>query len=138
MSTPKCLDEMSLRREGFRDGYPVKLADGQEWTFPRPRLRFRPARGKDGKFALAGGWEHDEIYGELRDELLETDSEDLFSVLSISSTIACHLLLINYALSDDDLGALLPVDLDDDSNSEMWTALTPIVLASPKGLGVDG
>ena len=36
------LDEKSLRKPGFSEGHQVILADGQEWTLPKPRIRFKP------------------------------------------------------------------------------------------------
>ena len=47
------LDEKALRKPSFSAGYKVALADGQEWTLPRPRIRFKPII-VDGKVEVTG------------------------------------------------------------------------------------
>src|SRR6478609_408675 len=37
------VDEKSLRREDFVGGVPIVLADGQEWYFAEPLVRFVPS-----------------------------------------------------------------------------------------------
>ena len=48
------LDEKALRKPGFSEGYRVTLADGQEWTLPKPKIRFKP-KVVDGKVEVGGG-----------------------------------------------------------------------------------
>lgn len=130
--------EADLRSHGFREGYKVKLGDGQEWTFPKPRLRFRAARSSDGNVGLGGGWEHDAEYQRLRDALIDCDSTNTYDLINLQVQIAANLLLRNYDLSDDALGDLLVVDFEDDANTAMWDALAPVIFANPPKASADG
>ncbi len=47
------LDEKALRKPGFSEGYRVTLADSQEWTLPKPKIRFKP-KVVDGKVEVGG------------------------------------------------------------------------------------
>ncbi len=125
------LSEQELRRPEFSEGHKAALADGQEWTFPRPVLRFRPARGQDGKLGMGGDWGHDLEYRRLRDALVDVDQENTFEMMSLQIQIAANLILRNYALSDDDLGSLIYFDFADPCNAEMWEGLTDVIFASP-------
>lgn len=133
------LDETALRTPGFTEGYRVQLADGQEWTFPKPRLKFFPARGQDGKIELGGGATFDdEEYRSLMSEYFEVDREDLYAAWSCKVRVACHLLLRNYSLADEALTELLPVEFDDEANMEMWRDLTPLLRGMPPKHLTDG
>lgn len=131
MSTPTCLDEITLRRKGFREGYKVILGDGQEWTFPRPVLRFFPARADDGGIVLAADRTHDRRYQELRDELVETDRDDHYNAMRVQVLIAAHLLASNYDLDTSAFRTLLPVVENDPENDAMWGRLSDVLLANP-------
>ena len=48
------LDEKTLRKPGFIDGIKVTMADGNEWTLPRPKIRFKP-RFVEGRVEVGGG-----------------------------------------------------------------------------------
>ena len=132
------LDEVALRKPGFREGYRVKLGDGQEWSFPRPLLHFFPAITDDGDVVLAAQHTHDRRYRELRDELVETDGEDRYNQMRIQVCIAAHLLLANYDLDSRTLRELLPVVEDDAANDEMWGGLIEVILARPPKPSADG
>jgi hypothetical protein len=132
------LNERELRRPEFSEGHKAVLADGQEWTFPRPVLRFRPVRDKDAKFGMGGDWGHDLEYRRLRDALVDCDQEQTFEMMSLQLQIAANLLLRNYALSDDQLGTLVYFDFDDPANATMWEGLTEVIFASPPKPLADG
>lgn len=132
------LDELALRKPGFAEGYDIQLSDGQKWTFPRPRLKFFPARDLDGKIALGGGASYDDEYRQLVTAYFECDKDDLYKVWTFKVQIACHLLLLNYTLSDEALAGLLPVEFDDESNMDMWLTLTPILRGLPPKPLADG
>lgn len=132
------LVEAERRKEGFTEGNKVALADGQEWTFPKPRLRFFPHRGVDGKIGLGAESTFDREYREMFVSLVEVDKDKPFEVWSLRIQIACHLLLANYELSDVELADLMPVVFDDDANMEMWENLSPALLSTPPKPSTDG
>lgn len=132
------LSEIERRKECFTEGNKVVLANGQEWTFPKPRLRFIPHRGVDGKLGLGAVPTFDQEYRTLFTALIEVDKDKDFEVWSLRIQIACHLLLANYDLPDADLAELMPVIFDDESNMEMWANLSPICLSTPPKPLTDG
>jgi hypothetical protein len=100
------LDEKAKRRECCdpANSVPVKLADGQEWLFPKPWLEIhasfaggRPA----GSYPIITA-------GPELDELVEAIGrcEDNAAVLSGAATLGAHLLCRNYDLTDEDLDHL--------------------------------
>jgi len=127
-----------MRREGFREGYRVRLGDGQEWSFPRPLLHFFPAITDGGEVVLAAQHTHDRRYRELRDELVEVPEEDRYNQMRIQVCIAAHLLMMNYDLDSKALRELLPVVEDDAGNDAMWGDLVGVILASPPKPSADG
>lgn len=131
MSITHSLDEKALRRESFTEGHKVTLADGQEWTFPKPILRFFPARTEDGRTIMGAEHGYDQAYEGLRDELIEVASVDVYNSTRIQVEIAGLLLLRNYDLSNKHLRTLLPLIPDDDANDEMWANLVPVIMANP-------
>lgn len=132
------LSEVERRKEGFTEGNKVVLADGQEWTFPKPRLRFFPYRGDDGKIGLGAAGTFDEEYRKLFVEFTEVDKDEPYQVWTLRIQIACHLLLANYDLSDVELADLMPVIFDDESNMSMWGTLSPTLLSQPPKPSTDG
>jgi hypothetical protein len=136
--TQGCLVEAERRKEGFTEGNKVTLADGQEWTFPKPRLRFFPYRGDDGKMGLGGSGTFDQEYRELFTAFTECDKDEPYQYWTLKIQIACHLLLANYELSDTELADLMPVMFDDEPNMEMWGNLSPVCLSTPPKHSTDG
>ena len=124
------LDEKALRRPGFTEGHRVMLADGQEWTFPRPMVRFFPAKAAE-KVVMGAEYGHDAEYETLRDELIEVDATDVYNATRLQVQIAGLLLLANYDLDNKQLRALLPLIPDDDANDAMWGDLIPVIMANP-------
>jgi hypothetical protein len=132
------LNEKELRKSTFTEGNKVELADGQEWTFPRPRLRFFPHRGVDGKIGLGAQGTFDDEYRALFVEFADMDRDNVYEVWSLRIRIACHLLLANYDLTDVQLADLLPAVFEDEANMQMWEALHPVLLSQPPKLSTDG
>jgi hypothetical protein len=132
------LSELERRKIDFTLGNKVALADGQEWTFPKPRLRFFPYRGTDGKIGLGGTGTFDEEYRTLLSAFVECDRHDPYQVWTVKIQIACHLLTANYCLTDAELAELLPVIFDDQTNMDMWANLSPVVLSQPPKPSTDG
>jgi hypothetical protein len=107
------LDERSKRRPECDPAAsaPVRLADGQEWLFPKPWLEIHAsfAGGKaEGHYPVLTA-------GPELDELVEAISgcEDNAALLSGAATLGAALLLRNYDLDDrelDQLFAFRPVD----------------------------
>jgi hypothetical protein len=129
------LDEKALRKPTFSEGYKVTLADGQEWTFPKPRIRFRPRIGPDGRVEVGGGPSFGPEYDQQMDVLFGVVEAEPIERLRVKFEIAVRLLRANYELSDLDLGELLELEPGDAANDERWEQITRVVMAiSPKPL----
>jgi hypothetical protein len=132
------LNEVELRTPEFTEGCRIKLADGQEWSFPRPHFRFWPSRDASGKIVVSARNTFDDEYRQLFMDYMNADRDDAYAMWTLKLQIACHLLLCNYAIPDDALGELLPVDFENETNQEMWMELGPILMGQlPKPL-TDG
>jgi hypothetical protein len=120
------LDEKALRRPGFSEGTPVTMADGQVWTLPKPRFRFKP-KIVDGRVEIGGG----ATFGPESDG----DLEILYGVVDVGAeeflrvkmAMAVRLLRANYELTDDDLGDLLVLEPGDAASDDRWTAISDAV-----------
>lgn len=135
-ASAQLLDERALRRDGFVEGVPIVLSDGQTWHFPRPVLTgFYPVPEENGRFRMVSAFDVGDEFGVLYDEFVQSESGLEERLLMVS--LAWHLLSKNYALVKADLGRLLRMVRHDapdaDGNTEMWTALFDVVLGrSPK------
>ena len=122
------LDEKALRKSGFSEGYQVTLADGQAWTVPKPRFRFRPTFGPDGRTEVGGL----PTFGAEYDQQIETlygagDVEPIESI-RVRMDMAARLLRSNYSLTDDDLADLIVLDPGDAESLERWDELGRAVM----------
>ena len=126
------LDERALRKPEFSEGHRVVLADGQEWTFPKPRIRFKP-RICDGKVEIGGGPSFGPEFDDQLDILFGIVEAEPIERLRVKFEMAIRLLQANYELTDSDLGELLELEPGDASNDERWKQITRVVMAiSPK------
>lgn len=130
--------EAERRREEFAGGEPVRLADGQFWTVPRPRVRIRPVRDEAGVMQLRGLF----TFGDAYDAKFQafsaarTRSEEWTALLDL----VFDLMKRNYDLTDDELTDLLSWDVDDPAADERMEQLGAIVAGqapktSPGGTG---
>lgn len=109
------LDEASKRRENFDEAnsVPIKLADSQEWMFPKPFLQIH-ASFQGGK--AVSTWPVLTCGPEL-DAIIEIVSECKVNatLLCAAATLGAHMLLRQYSLDDrelDQLFAFRPSDPD--------------------------
>jgi hypothetical protein len=127
------LDERALRKPGFSDGHKVALADGQEWTFPKPRIRFRPRIGPDGRVEVGGGPSFGPEYDGQLDVLFGVTEAEPFERLRVKFEVAVRLLRGNYELTDDQVGELLVMEPGDPASDERWEELTRVLMGiAPK------
>lgn len=100
------LDERALRRADFVEGFPVTLADGQEWTLPPVRLRCVPDDGPDGfRFVAVGlGSEYEAAF------LAATRADGAAEVIRTELALARRLLLRNYDLTIEQVAELIRFD----------------------------
>jgi hypothetical protein len=93
---------------------PVKLADGQEWLFPKPWIQIHAS------FADGNASSHYPVVtaGPELDELVEAMSqcEDAMAQLSGAATMGAYLLLRQYDLTDRELDQLFAFRLTDPSS----------------------
>ena len=129
-------DEKSLRRTTFQEGIEVKLADGQTWTFPRPRMSFKP-RFVEGKIKIDSpsfGPEFDPYY----DVIFGTKDHEGWELQEAKCTIAWLLLRANYDLPEDALPELFSFEPRDTASADMWNAVMDAVLGhNPNADGQD-
>ena len=119
-SAPDRLDERSLRRPDFMEGVPIRFGDGQDWSIPRPSVRFAPtAPGPDGAIGVAvlHCYEQDSMIRATVKAVEESATgaarlQHLFA-------LAAALLRVNYDLTHGDLETLLGFDADDPAGGLM-------------------
>jgi hypothetical protein len=127
------LDEKSLRRPGFSEGYKVKLADGQEWTFPKPRIQFRPQLGPDGRVEVGGGPSFGPEYDHEFDVLFGVVEVDALERLRVKFEMLVRLLTANYRLSADEVAELLVLEPGNDASDQLWDELSNVLMGiAPK------
>jgi hypothetical protein len=130
MTTP---DEPSLRRDDFREGVPIELANGQRWHFRPPTFAdLYPVLDGDGNPQLRRGFDLGPGYDALCNGYVEC--EDAAAELGLLSVMAHRLLARNYTLEFDDMRYLLRIKLEGDpeveANRAMWAALADVCLGN--------
>ena len=118
------LDEKEKRREEFVEGYPIVLADGQAWHFPRPVVEIRP-RFQNGRVIASEGIT---TYGAEMDELRRQahEAENDADVIQSIFTLGAFLLLKNYWLTDADLESLLIYTMNSEASLEMVNGIIAV------------
>lgn len=119
------LDEKALRRPGFTEGSAVKLGDGQEWTFPKPYLSMYTQIGEGGKLEAGHVFTFGADYADRLDQYIEC--EDSIEKMFIQLELAGGLLLRNYALDNPALRRILAINMDGQSDPEMWPAIQAVL-----------
>ena len=110
------LDEAAKRKPNFdeRNSVPVVLADGQSWHVPKPWLEIRPVfrrgRAVSSYPVLTCGPELDGLIEAM------ADCDDLDNQVVAAASLAAHLLLWHYDLSDADLDTLLAFRATDETS----------------------
>lgn len=113
MSSPK-LDEQALRRPEFAGGVAVTLADGQEWSLPRPRVRFVPDESDLG-FGVRLAMDDGGAYQSLVTAVYAAENDPAY--IRAELALARHLLLANYDLAPDQIASLLQFSYGDDADA---------------------
>jgi hypothetical protein len=127
------LDEKALRKPGFNDGYAITLADGQTWTIPKPRFRFRPTVGSDGRVEVGGRPTFGPEYEASIEVLYGVGDVEPIETLRVKFEMAVRLLSANYDLKPDDFSELIVLEPDDPASNERWEQLTRALMGvAPK------
>ena len=127
------LDERALRKPGFSEGYGVVLADGQTWIFPKPRIRFRPKIGADGRVEVGGGPGFGPEYDQQIDVLYGMTEAEPIEQLRVRFEVAVRLLQSNYELTSDQLSELIVYEAEDEAAQDQWVQLSRVIMGiSPK------
>jgi hypothetical protein len=109
------IDELALRRPAFVEGVRIRLANGQQWSFPD-----RPPHPEDQELIalLQAVDEAEDAHERLRGEL----------------ALAILLLSRNYDLGPDDYQAILGYPQDDPAIAAMQTALHELAIRQSRDL----
>ncbi len=127
------LDEKALRKPTWQDGHKVTMADGQEWTFPKPRIRFRPKVAADGRVDIRGGPSFGSEYDDQIDVLFGAVEVDPVERLRVKFEVIVRLLLSNYDLAPADFAELIVLEPGDPASDERWDELSRLLLGdTPK------
>jgi hypothetical protein len=128
------LDEKSLRKTGFSEGIKITLADGQEWTLPKPRIRFTP-RIVDGKVEIGGGPSFGPEFDDKLDILFGVAEAEPSERLRIKFEVAVRLLAANYDLKPEDFAELIVLEPGNPASDERWVQLCEAMMGiAPKPL----
>ena len=128
------LDEKSLRKPEFSAGVKVTLADGQDWTLPKPRIRFMP-RIIDGKVEIGGGPSFGPEFDDKLDILFGVSEADPCERLRVKFEVAVRLLAANYDLKPEDFAELIVLEPADPASDERWEQLCDAMMGiAPKPL----
>lgn len=124
--------EKSRRRPEFlEDSIAVTLADGQDWFFPRPRIRFVRSRTELGFETRSGfGKEFDGLVSRLRDS-----GQSFADMIAAQLEIAEFLLMCNYNLTLEEFQDLVQFVYESDVEDVARDAIMGIALGlsgSPK------
>jgi hypothetical protein len=126
------LDEKALRKPGFQEGTKVTLADGQDWVFPKPRIRFTP-RIVGGKVEINGGPSFGPELDNQLDILFGVAEADPAERLRVKFEIAVRLLAANYDLKPTDFARLIVLEPGDPASDERWDQLSSAIMGiAPK------
>jgi hypothetical protein len=123
------LDEKSLRHPDFLEGLPIRLADGQMWTFPTPPA---PRDVDAGESPGAAVTPFDSDQEALVTAVLE--AEDRAERLRAELALAIHLLARNYRLEPADFRALLEFSPGDPALAAMQGAFHDLALEHIRSL----
>jgi hypothetical protein len=123
------LNEQELRKPTFSEGHAVTLADGQKWTFPKPRIRLVP-KFVNGKVEIGGGATFGPEYEDQLDALFGTRDVDPDERLRLQFEVAVRLLKSNYELRDEDISKLIVLELGDPVSDDRWEQLTDVLLGN--------
>jgi hypothetical protein len=126
----------------------IVLGDGQLWQLPKPTMRadgwtveFRPVVNADGTLSFDSGHKRFEPdfgpdYEQKLEAFMRADggADEANALLAL----AWELLSRNYALAPADLGRLLPLRPNDETNNAMWQAIVDVALGRAPKLTASG
>lgn len=132
------LDEPSKRRETCdpRSSVPVRLADGQEWLFPKPFIEIHASF--DGGKARAT---YPVLtYGPDLDALVEAmgQCDDNAALLIGAASLGAYLLKQNYDLADEELDLLFTFRLGDPDSWDWARSVIDIATGQSGGQSFFG
>ena len=121
------LNEKALRKPSFSDGYKVTLADGQEWTLPKPRIRLKP-RIVEGKVEVTGSPTFGPEFDEALDVLYGVKVVEPIEHLRVKFEMAVQLLSANYNLANEDLFDLIVFEPGNETSDKRWEQLSRAIM----------
>ena len=123
---------MRSEKPGFQEGGRVKLADGQHWAFPKPRLVFKP-KIVNGAIDFDGGPTFGPEFDDKLEVLIGVREASLVEHLRIKFEMAVRLLRTNYELRDEDFAELIVLVVGDPASDERWEQLERVLMGiAPK------
>lgn len=130
VQTTTKLDESTLRKPDFSEGYKVKLADEQEWTFPKPLAWECRFVFDDDKATMLRKFPSEHI-----DAISDIFDSDGVEQIEKCASLAAKLLRKNYNLAAEDLRSLLVYRVNEDGqqteeSAEMWDAIMEVAMGA--------
>jgi hypothetical protein len=121
------LNEIALRKPEFQDGVKVRLADGQAWSFPLPKIHLAPEFAGEGSVSVGlkptgMGLDYDRHY----DVLTGAKDADPVDTWVARFSCAATLLRANYAVTNDDISSLFRWCATDPESDATWNQIDAI------------
>jgi len=127
------LDEVALRAPGFTPGVPIRLADGQEWSFPKPVVKLCPVLDDDGAVSIGGVPSFGPDYDDLVEAWYASHSLGPPDQIKAMFALGVDLLKRNYTLTPADLRRLLRFHGADAADQQTWEQIADVATGkSPK------
>jgi hypothetical protein len=127
------LDEQTLRKAPFAEGFQITLADGQQWWIPRPRGKFRPMF-VDGAVKVTGGATFGADFEDDASVLRSVDVEPE-EYLRAKMSLVVRLLLANYILTPSEVSDLVEMECGDPTSDARWEGISGALMGIDPNAG---
>lgn len=121
------LNEVELRKPGFREGYALMMADGQRWHIPKPRIRVKLLE-RENESSILQRPAFGDAYEQSIDILFGVEEATNWKRLETRFKLMAALLRENYELTPQNVSELLILEVDDEKSDERWEEVEDALL----------